>query len=410
VSPVSPHIDSGFRKPQVRAFKYSDTRELIFLITEACNLNCVYCYEKNKSGKRLSPDCIKDRILSAMLAQDGYQNLSVYFFGGEPLLAFDTIREVVEWFLSARWPTPRKGFRFWVSTNGTLLNDRMKHWFSANREYITLGLSLDGTKTAQDRNRCNSYDDVIKHIDFFRENWPEQPVKMTLGPQSIDELYDGVVQIHRFGLPVDADVVFEDVWGDEASEKIAVRKWSEQLAKLVEFYSMNPKLPRPKLLTRDLLHLFDDDSGGPYRFCGAGKHTVTITAEGIEVPCARFAPISLCQPVHHLGDTDAENERCSNCCFVKICPTCEAHNLMVTGSCFARTTFHCRFFLVSLLASARLMLLDHPEDLGVPSQAQSQEEQLKRLRRLLAVRAITDLCSPVIDWAFATAAISETLD
>ncbi|MEN6464474.1 MAG: radical SAM protein [Syntrophaceae bacterium] len=382
-----------------RRFDHLHMKEMIFVLTDNCNLNCVYCYEnnKNRSDKTLSAEFIKSRIRGQMLADDGSGELWIDFFGGEPLLEFNTIAAVVEWFVATAWPQPSKAFRFLVETNGTLLDDRMKQWFSAHRDYVTLGLSLDGTKDAHDRNRSNSYDQVAKHIDFFRKNWPQQPVKMTIGPDTIDQVYEGVLHIYSLGLQVDFDVVFEDVWGDAEAERRAVRTWAEQLDKLVPFYFAHPELRRPMVLTRNLEHLFTRTTTEKRTFCGAGKYVTSFTPDGIEYPCFRFAPIAVGEPLLDVFSAPGlENEQCAKCPFEKICTTCEGHNYSVTGSCFKRTAFHCNFFKVSLLACARLLMLDHPGDLSGPPEGESKEEQLNRMRRLLAVRAVNDLCSPVL--------------
>lgn len=330
-----------------------------------------------------------------MLADDGCKELWIDFFGGEPLLEFNTIREVVEWFVSTSWPPAAKAYRFLVTTNGTLLDDRMKGWFSAHRKHLTLGLSFDGTKDAQDRNRSNSYDSVAQHIGFFRDNWPDQPVKMTIGPETIEQTLEGVLHIHSLGLQADFDVIFEDVWGDASSKLRAVRVWTEQLDKLVLFYFEHPELQRPMVLSRNLEYLFTPKSSKPRTFCGAGKFVTSFTADGLEYPGFRFAPIATQKPLFDVFSApELENEQCSQCPFEKICTTCEGHNYSVTGSCFKRTSFHCEFFKASLMACAKLLLLDHPDDLRQSPESQSKEEQLQRMRRLLAVRVINELCAP----------------
>ncbi len=223
---------------------------------------------------------------------------------------------------------------------------------------------------------------------------------MTISPQTIDQTYEGVVHIHSLGLPVESDVIFEDVWGDEESEKRAVRSWAEQLDRLVEYYFAHPELHRPRVLTRELYRLFEGGSDKKRTFCGAGRYTNTYTADGTRFPCFRFAPICVAEPLYDVFATpDVENKKCVSCAFEKICLSCEGFNYATTGSCFQRTSYHCKFFMVSLLASAKLLLLDHPEDLGHPREGQSKEEKMERMRRLLAIRAVNDLCTPVIEWA-----------
>ena len=210
--------------------KYDDIemRTVQFLITEDCNLDCVYCYEKHKSSISLSPQFIKEKIHEQMLEDNGYKELSIDFFGGEPLMEFETIREVVGWFHRIKWPEKAKSYRFVITTNGTLLDDEKKAWFSKYNKVVTLCLSLDGTKEAHNRNRSNSYDSVKQHIDFFRKNWPDQPVKMTISQHTIDQIYDGIVHIHSLGLPVEANVVFEDIWGNEEAKQKLLKVYAEQ--------------------------------------------------------------------------------------------------------------------------------------------------------------------------------------
>jgi uncharacterized protein len=384
----------------VRTFAEGTRREIIFVLTESCNLDCVYCYEANKNRKRavMSADFIKQKIHNEMLADDGYTDVSFGFFGGEPLLRFDTIREVVEWFSAMPWPQRAKTSHFTVTTNATLLNDRMKDWFAKHRDQLTLCLSMDGTKAAQDRNRSESYDRIAPHIGFFRENWPDQPVKMTVSPHSIDQTYEGVVHIHSLGLAVEPDVVFEDVWGDADSTDRAVRVWAEQLDRLVDFYVVHPELRRPQVLRRRLVDLFSADSRRSRTFCGAGRHLICFTPDGGEFPCFRFAPISTRAPLRDvLSIPQVENKTCNECAFEKICLSCEGHNYAVTGSCFNRTTYHCRFFQASLLASAKLLLLENPDDVGPLDECPSRDQKLERLRRLLAIRAVNDFCAPIFN-------------
>ena len=84
---------------------------------------------------------------------------------------------------------------------------------------------------------------------------------------------------------------------------------------------------------------------------------------------------------------------------MKICTSCEGHNYEATGSCFERTSFHCKFDKISLLASAKMSLIDHPVNGAAASEQQGVDERLKEMRRLLAIRLVDDLCSPVRDWA-----------
>ena len=366
---------------------------LQFLLTEDCNLDCVYCYEKHKNGCSLPAAFIREKIYQAMVARDSYEELSIDLFGGEPLLRFETIREVVDWFHAQDWPENAKRYRFAVTTNGTLLDDARKRWFAQNKRDVILCLSMDGTPAAQNANRSNSYDAIVPHLDFFRECWPDQPIKMTISPQTIDKVFDGISHLHARGFKVEADVVFEDVWGDEVSLSSAVTVFSEQLDRLVAYYAKHPEIPRANLVTRPIVDLFDSGWRRDQTFCGAGKHLTCYAANGETYPCMRFASVTTSNPLKRIEESpDKENQRCAACVFERLCPSCQGHNYEAAGSCWHRTAFHCRFFQASLLASARLMLFDEPDLLSASAVEEQTPQQIKRLRKLLAIRAVNDWC------------------
>jgi uncharacterized protein len=368
-----------------------------FLVTEDCNLNCVYCYEKHKSNKSLSAKFIKEKIYEQMLENNGYEELSIDLFGGEPLLEFETIREIIEWFVSIKWPESAKAYRFTITTNGSLLDEERMKWFTKYSKILTLCLSLDGTRNAHNRNRSNSYDKVIKYIDFYRKTWPEQPIKMTISQYTLDQMYDGIVHIHELGLPVEANVVFENVWGNEEAKKIALKTYAEQLDRLVSFYYKNPHLKRPRLINKNIMSLYDHRHPGDNMFCGAGRHLMCWTADEKEFPCMRFSPISTSEPLQDKDfSKDTTNEKCQMCVFERLCPTCEGHNYEVKSSCFNRTDFHCEFFQLEMLASAKLFFLENRQELLRSDFSLSEEDNLNRLRRVLVIMAINDLCGKVI--------------
>ena len=202
-------------------------------------------------------------------------------------------------------------------------------------------------------------------MPFFRDLWPTQSVKMTTSLETLSQIYEGVQHLHSFGLPVEPTVVFEDIWGDKISRRTAWRIYSEQLNKLVGFYHTHPKVIRPVLLFRDIQSLYAHDQPKEGRlYCGAGKHLECYAADENQYPCMRFAPICSTRPVHSTALSEVKvNEKCESCVLERLCPTCQGYNYEVNGSCFARTNFHCEFFKLELLASAKLCLLDEGERL-----------------------------------------------
>lgn len=143
----------------------NDTAEkkqaITLTLTQDCNLRCRYCYEPNKSRDYyMSFDVARQAVIDAMRAKNKYEEVEFDFFGGEPMLAFDLIRELVDWFHTQKW---EKGHLFFIGTNGTILTDEMKSWLVKHKNCVICGISLDGNKIAHDLNRSNSYDRVKKN-------------------------------------------------------------------------------------------------------------------------------------------------------------------------------------------------------------------------------------------------------
>ena len=165
-------------------------------VTHRCNLSCVYCYQKHDEQRRMSFDTAKKCINWIFHNIPDYANngVEIGFIGGEPLMEFDLLKSIFSYTCSTYSDIEHI---FFATTNGTLLNDEMKEWFSAHRKFFTLGLSLDGAKETHDANRSNSFDSI--DFDFFLKNWPEQGVKMTLSEFSLPRLAENIKFIHNLG-------------------------------------------------------------------------------------------------------------------------------------------------------------------------------------------------------------------
>lgn len=142
-------------------------KALCLHIAHDCNLTCRYCFAgegEYAGGRGLMTFDVGKRALDYLLAHSGSRrNLEVDFFGGEPLLNFPVIKELVA-YARSREAECGKHFRFTLTTNGILLNDEVMAF--ANREMHNVVLSLDGRKEVNDRFRINrggkgSYDSIV---------------------------------------------------------------------------------------------------------------------------------------------------------------------------------------------------------------------------------------------------------
>ncbi len=322
---------------------------LTLIVTEQCNLDCVYCFEKNKS-KRKMPISVALATLERHLdsLSEGFDEVQIDFSGGEPLMNFPLIQQVVEHVHSRSW---RKRHSFSVGTNGTLITERVRQWADAH-PCVMFAFSFDGVPEVHNRNRSESYDQIIRNIDFIKR-WPQANVKMTIVPGSLASLASSVKHAHALGLGVAANVVFEDVWGEKKLEYLKL--FDQQLAELVDFYFENPLLNPPYLVNVPLEGLLFPRKKDE-RFCGSGKNMVTVAPDGTEYPCHRFLPVasSRPEPKPDLSFRGIQPERCAGCVLLGVCPSCIAYNHECHNSVDHRTTHHCEFLYLQALATAKL--------------------------------------------------------
>ena len=329
------------------------TRTLQLIMTERCNLKCRYCFETEKSNRDLPLEMILEKVEKYLSIDDDFDGLLIDFFGGEPLLRFEEIKKTVDFVHSREWP---KGHHFNVGTNLTLLTDDMKKWLAHHNGCLTVSSSLDGTKRTHDFNRWNSYDDVIKHVPFLLENWPDQPVKMTIGADMVDDVAQGIIEIIEMGMKVEANVVFEDVWGEGETRLGHLIEFSHQLERLIDYFGDHPDIDLPRFINLGIADIGNGRTAGKPKWCGTGKYMVAVDVEGIEYPCHRFSPYGSnnAAQVHCTQGVTKVESKCDTCPVVDVCPTCHAYNWEVTGDEDQRVGYHCDFIKLQFHATARL--------------------------------------------------------
>lgn len=111
-------------------------------MTENCNLQCTYCYEHFKSSKMMDFSLAKTIIENELSSDDDFEVIAFDFFGGEPFLAFETIKKLVEYFKGKKF---KKDFRFSASTNGTIMPNEIKNWLRENRDIFTVTVIFNPT-------------------------------------------------------------------------------------------------------------------------------------------------------------------------------------------------------------------------------------------------------------------------
>ncbi len=330
-------------EPYIQDFKERETvvKALCIHITHDCNLACKYCFagegEYHGSRALMSVETGK-KALDFLVANSGNRtNLEVDFFGGEPLMNWETVKELVAYGRSLEKPFQKK-FRFTLTTNGVLLDETIEEFL--NREMSNVVLSIDGRKQVHDsmrptKNGKGSYDLIVPKFQHLAQSRGQTNyyVRGTYTHHNLDFSED-VLALADLGF---TQISVEPVVAPE-SEDYAIRE--EDLPKLFDEYD---RLARELLKRRqegrpvNFFHFMIDLEGGPcvakrLSGCGSGTEYLSVTPWGDLYPCHQFVG----QEQFLMGNledgivrSDIQNE--FKCCNVYAKPECQ--------DCFAK--FYC---------------------------------------------------------------------
>ncbi len=272
-------------------------KALCLHISHDCNLACTYCFagEGEYHGRRaLMSFEVGKKALDFLVANSGNRvNLEVDFFGGEPLMNWQVVKDLVEYGRSIE-KAAGKRFRFTLTTNGVLLNEEILEF--ANREMSNLVLSIDGRKQVHDRMRPfrggqGSYDLIVPKFQRAAESRGQMNyyVRGTFTHYNLDFSED-VKHLADLGFQ---QISVEPVVA-QPSDPYAIRQ--EDLPILREEYD---KLAKEILARREagkgfnFFHFMIDLQGGPcvakrLSGCGSGTEYLAVTPWGDLYPCHQF--------------------------------------------------------------------------------------------------------------------------
>lgn len=339
-------------------------------MTEQCNLRCVYCYEHLKRDQILPIEIAKDAIISTFnrAVEEGVEYVEILFHGGEPFLAFKRIKEICNWVWSREWPCKYVCF---ATTNGTLVHGEIKEWLQDNKHRFIAGLSLDGTREMHNRNRSNSYD--LIDIEFFRDNWPTQGVKMTPSPGTIKYLAQGVIHLHDLGFKRNNCSFASGVdWSHDEFGNVVDYKnvLIEQLGILANYYLEHPDIRPIDMLNIRFMAVAAGRSAMKSKLCGAGTIMRCWTPDGRCLPCHLFyesckEKVNFQIPDFNFSDLDSLSDpRCKDCILEPACPTCYGGNYITSGDIRIRDTYTCEIMKLRSLVGSWMIgrMLENPEN------------------------------------------------
>lgn len=349
------------------------TRTITFIVTKDCQLACKYCYLVGKNDKeRMSFETAKDAV-DYVLSDPHITNskgVDFSFIGGEPFLEIDLIDRICDYIKCELFKRNHRWFNNYIfsfSTNGINYNsEKVQNFIKKNYSHLSIGITIDGTRRKHDINRVwkdnpdkGSYDDVVKNIPLWLEQYPDESTKVTISSADIPYIAESVLHLYSLGIhTVNINVVFEDVWRENDD-----KRFEEELIRLADaiidggYYSAFE------------CSLFSDTLGKPLdpkkdngNWCGAG-YMLSVDAGGNFYPCTRFAAYSLrskkpliignvkdginynlIRPFLTLDRITQSPEKCLKCEIASGCAWCQGENYDAaeTDTIYQRSTAICK--------------------------------------------------------------------
>lgn len=286
-------------KDKIIDFKKRSTvvKALCLHIAHDCNLACQYCFaeEGEYHGRRaLMSYEVGKQALDFLIANSGSRkNLEVDFFGGEPLMNWQVVKDLVAYGREQEKLHDKK-FRFTLTTNGVLLNDEVMEF--ANREMSNVVLSIDGRQKVHDkmrpfRNGKGSYELVVPRFQKLAEsrNQNNYYVRGTFTRNNLDFSED-VLHLADLGFK---QISVEPVVASP-EESYALRE--EDIPEVCEQYDrLAAEMVKRHGTEKDFnfFHFMIDLTGGPCVYkrlsgCGSGTEYLAVTPWGDLYPCHQF--------------------------------------------------------------------------------------------------------------------------
>ena len=273
-------------------------KALCLHVAHDCNLRCKYCFASTGDfgqGRKIMPPEIAKKAIDFVIARSGVRhNIEVDFFGGEPLMAWDTVTQTVDYARSLEEKYNKK-FRFTITTNGLLLDEDKRKYINENMDNCVL--SLDGRREVNDEFRktvagTGSYDTIV----------PKFKALVDERDPNLDYYQRGTFTSHKLDFAEDvlsiADAGFDrlSVEPVTADPGCGYDLTEDDLPKIEAEYDrltdiMLERKKEGKPFT--FFHFMVDLDQGPcvvkrLRGCGAGYEYVAVTPDGDIYPCHQF--------------------------------------------------------------------------------------------------------------------------
>lgn len=355
---------------RIYSWKYPNkqTIEVTFQVTEGCSLACKYCYQHDKSPKRMSFETGKEFIdMLFRDMQDDYYAIILEFIGGEPFLEPELISKLVDyWWYKCIMENHLWGklTRFSICSNGTEWDkpevQKLVHKLG---KAMSFTVSIDGNKELHDSARVHpdgrgSYDEAIHAATDYEKQYPMYQIgsKMTIAPSNIIFVYPALKHYLEQGkTEIFANCVFEEGWTNEHATLLY-----NEMKKLANFKLENYIDTYISFFEEFMFEPMDPEDN--QNWCGGTGKMLACDPDGILYPCLRYMPSSvgrnhdnyvtcgnvkdgrdmaLLEDMRAVTRRSQSTDECFYCPIAKGCAWCSAYNWESQGSYNKRATYIC---------------------------------------------------------------------
>jgi uncharacterized protein len=317
-------------------------------LTHDCNLACKYCYAGRKHKTNMSLPTAEKVVDFALGLAPAGRRIDFSFFGGEPLLCFDLMVEIVR-YIRARQRETNSPIALSMTSNSTLLTGPILAFLA--REEIDLCVSIDGPPAVHDSNRVyrdgtGTFADVIRNLRAALDELISVQVNAVYGPETLAYLPETVAFLADFGAPViHLNPNIRATWDASSCARLA-DSYMQIANSYIDSYQHGRELAVNLLDSKIILFL----KGGyaAEDMCGMGETEWGFAPSGNIYPCERFIgedddptlclgnvhtgvdPRRRCAVLARRGNRNAE---CKACDWVKYCMNwCGCTNHAMTGA------------------------------------------------------------------------------
>lgn len=313
-------------------------------LTTGCNLNCRYCYSPPKGHNDMSEDTAFKTI--DFIAENYPLNTGIIFFGGEPLMKKELIKNTI-----AYSKTKSGYFHYKVTTNGILLDTDFLEY--ANKEGLQVSISIDGNEKAHNTfrkypNGNGTFDVLNEKIDMLLHFQPYAKVLMTVSPETLIHYADSVEYLLARGfkyLIVSLDFSSKN-WNDQYLKEL--KRQYERISKIYETHILNEKKFYFSPFEMKLASHIRQNNFECYQ-CHFAKKQLSVAFDGQIYPCVQFVKDGVSNKEYAIGSveegikTDLQNrlynesktqaQTCSDCDYNSRCNNkCSCLSWQLTGT------------------------------------------------------------------------------